>query len=195
MKAPPDLEQLKEAYREDGRQWREIQRYMYAQWRPQIVVRLTARGASHAEAEDIFQNGIVAFMTNILTGKFQGKSTLQTYLTSICDYMWYSYYRKQRRRQEALEDYEVADSEDDPLWLMWDRELKATLDASLAKLGKKCEKLLTLWAEGYAYKQILEKLRFPSEGAARKKKHTCMKRFMELLKSNPVLWEQLNDLR
>ena len=50
----------------------------------------------HSEASDIFQEGVTVLFQNIHEKKFQGKSSVHTYLFSICKNLWLLELRKKK---------------------------------------------------------------------------------------------------
>lgn len=187
-------EKLLAAYYENGKPWRRYIDKIYKDWKPGIVKQIVISGGSEEDAHDVFQEGIVEFITNLIQGKFQGRSSLKTYLAVICKYMWFSQYKQKQRRTEIMETIQ----KEDPKNAFTDQfviygDLKGLLDEVFEQLGERCKKVLLLWAMHFRYHEIVKKLDFPSNEAARKKKHECFKKFLELIKGRPKLYNELRE--
>jgi DNA-directed RNA polymerase specialized sigma24 family protein len=56
---------------------------------------------SSDDAKDVFQEGIIILCKNIREGKFQGTSTIGTYLFSICRFVWLKMLQHKVRYSDA----------------------------------------------------------------------------------------------
>jgi RNA polymerase sigma factor (sigma-70 family) len=187
-------EKLLAAYFENGRTWRRYMKKIYSDWKPGIIKQIVLSGGSEEDANDVFQEGIVEFITNLIQGKFQERSSLKTYLAVICKYMWFSQYKQKQRRTEIMESVHRENSKDeltDQFVIYGD--LKGLLNDVFERLGVRCKEILQLWALHYRYTEIVEQMAFPSNEAARKKKHECFKKFLGLIKEDPKLYKELRE--
>ncbi len=183
-----------QAYHEDGAKWRVIMRHIYSEWKPGIVKHIVISGGSAEDAEDVFQDGMVEFVTNILQDRFREQSSLKTYLTVICKYMWFSRYKKANRRAEILDQIVISKEEENSLDFVIYAESTDILQGILDQLGERCRELLTLWSMNFRFREIVQKMNFPTEEAARKKKFECLKKLVELLRREPKLKEELRSM-
>lgn len=193
MKPPDNQEEILRALLAGGRKCDSMLDSIYNHWKPPIVRQVMSRGGDLHEAQDVFQLGICEFLTNIRLGKFQGRSSLRTYLTRICSFIWYSEYRKKQRRRDTADQFEQEETLDDPLLFLWDDELGQVLDTALGELSENCQSVLRLWAQGFSYKEILPSISAETEGTARKQKHDCQQKLIAVLKQRPGLWDRLKD--
>ena len=60
-------DELIAAYNKRGLKWRKIMKGIYAEWKPGIVKQIILSGGSEEDAEDVFQEGIVEFITNLIS--------------------------------------------------------------------------------------------------------------------------------
>ena len=155
------------------------QYYRESKCRTEVLNLLKKRGVSGIEAEDIFQEGVIAFIFNVRKGKFRGEASVKTYIAAICTHIFYNQLRK-KRSLIPLEGNIMVDLNDyrTPEYLFIQQEKRQQLDELLAKLGEKCQKILRLWALKYRMEEIAIELNYKSAGMARKKKHQCIKRLM-----------------
>ncbi|MDH3648862.1 MAG: sigma-70 family RNA polymerase sigma factor, partial [Saprospiraceae bacterium] len=132
-----------EAYHEDGKAWRVILRHMYEEWKPGIIKQIIISGGSQEDAEDVFQDGVLEFISNLLQDRFEERSSLKTYLTVICKYMWFSMHKKENRRSEILEQLDLNINDESSLDFVIHKESYALLHDVLGQLGERCRELLT----------------------------------------------------
>lgn len=168
--------------------------YIYTQieFRGDFQSVLHKMGANEQDIEDLFQDAILNMIVNIQSGKYEGKSTLKTYLISIGKYLWLN----QRKHQKVHEQYQSALKQSEALDDLPDKyvlynESAELLDETLSRLGEMCKTILSMWSLNFSMKEIAAALKHESEGFIRKKKHTCMKSLVTLLKSQPDLIDQL----
>jgi DNA-directed RNA polymerase specialized sigma24 family protein len=76
-----------------------------------------------------------------------------------------------------------------------DREVKRELREMLGKLGEPCRKILMLfYYENLPMKEIVQHLHYDNEQVVRNKKYKCLKELTELVKANPLIAGQINEL-
>jgi RNA polymerase sigma-70 factor (ECF subfamily) len=146
-------------------------------------------GYQDSEAEDLVHDSFAAFYESI--GRFEGRSSLYTWLNHICVNLCYSRIRK-RRRLVALSDeaweaaqgkasLEAAHRKDEEAQRL---ERLARLGSWLAKLGGLCQKILRMrLLEHLSLFEIKEKLAVPM-GTAAARVSRCQKALKELAESD-----------
>lgn len=149
------------------------------------------------DAQDIFQEVMVAFVNLVKAGKFRGESSVKTFLYSLNKNIWLNELKKRGRTQVREMKYEKASEKTE-------RGINATLEAREAnaglmkvmdELGETCKKILLLYYyENQSMKEILTSLNYENEQVVRNKKYKCLKRLEELLKENKSLYHQLKNL-
>lgn len=147
-------------------------------------------GGSADDAELIFSDMIVQFIKTMLSkADFQGESTLEAYLMGIGKNLWISE-AKRRNRNIAIDSYDSFPEELDPYTpekLFFTEENKIVLDHLLSNLRTNCKEVLMYWANGFAVHEIMNLLKYQSEGMARKKKSQCMKELLDYIEDNPQI--------
>ena len=160
-------------------------------WVFHYVIRMNG---SKEDAEDVFQEGISHFVMNVKNGKYQSKSTLQTYFFGICKFIWFNKHKDWKKwsnaKEKANAEEELSDS---PETIVLYHEQSALLKEVLGLLGEKCQQVLQLWALGYSSKEIVQETSYSSENVINKTKHNCMKKLTKLLKAKPNLVKLLNN--
>ena len=192
MSEPFSAQDFLSAYHKDEGRLRKYLHIMEKDWKPYISQQMKAMSGSEQDVDDVFQESIYELVANLGSGNFKGKSSLRTYFTTICKYKWMGRFRKDTRRgelrQEAFRTEGITEPGDD---LVSYSDLKAILGQLLDDLGSKCRQVLTLWAEGLPYEEIVQQLDTNNQATARKRKHDCIERLTSIIAERPALRQQL----
>ncbi len=184
------------AIQEGGQQLEKMVTYLYSRkdlkdWVVHFVIR---NQGSKEDAEDVFQEGISHFVMNVKNGKYQSKSTLKTYLISICKRLWYAIYHKAEKLATLKANMDSKEElTDSPEAITLYKEQADLLKGILEQLGEKCQQILELWSLGYSMKEIAKKVGYKNENVVSKKKHNCQKKLTAFLKERPDLVNRLNN--
>lgn len=149
------------------------------------------------DAQDIFQEVMVAFVNLVKAGKFRGESSIKTFLYSLNKNIWLNELKKRSRTQVREMKYEKASdkTEHSVNAALEAREANAGLMKVMGELGETCKKILLLYYyENQSMKEILTTLDYENEQVVRNKKYKCLKRLEELLTENKSLYHQLKNL-
>ena len=152
---------------------------------------------SRQDAEDIFQEVIVAFIDLVQKDKFRGESTVKTFLFSLNRFTWLNELKRRGRALAREEKYERGQEkvELDTSAIIADREGKAEVVRLVGELGETCRKILLLfYYENLSMKEILETMHYENEQVVRNKKYKCLKQLEKMLQEKPHLKESLKNL-
>ena len=149
------------------------------------------------DAQDIFQEVMVAFINLVKAGKFRGEASIKTFLYSLNKNIWLNELKKRGRAQVREMKYEKASdkTEHGVNTALEAREANAGLMKVIDELGDACKKILLLfYYENQSMKEILTSVDYENEQVVRNKKYKCLKRLEELLTENKSLYHQLKNL-
>ena len=152
---------------------------------------------SRQDAEDIFQEVIVAFIDLVQKDKFRGESTVKTFLFSLNRFTWLNELKRRGRALAREEKYERGQEkvELDTSAIIADREGKAEVVRLVGELGETCRKILLLfYYENLSMKEILEKMHYENEQVVRNKKYKCLKQLEQMVNADPALKQTLKNL-
>lgn len=150
------------------------------------------KGTSH-DAEDIFQDGVVALYKLARRGMLAPGTNVEAYLFSICKNLWFKQLRKKQDTVELTPDFNALPELDDlPLHSLLSQERQSAFAKLLAQFGEDCQKVLT----GYYYDRlrmtkIAEMMGYANEQVAKNKKADCMKKLKNLLAGFPDFLQNL----
>ena len=149
------------------------------------------------DAEDVFQEVVVAFIDLVQKDKFRGESTVKTFLFSLNRHTWLNELKRRGRALAREEKYERGENkvELDTGHLIADREGKAEVVRLVGELGETCQKILLLfYYENLSMKDILETMHYDNEQVVRNKKYKCLKQLEQMVNANPALKQTLKNL-
>lgn len=174
---PPDLTD-QDIYDGIARKDNRVFLHLYQEYHPRILRLVQRNNGNDADAADLFQEGLVALWTNISRGKFElrDNARIATYFYALCRNLWISKLRKQQNLHSLDDDeqyLEIAAEVDD---LEAHHGRIRRLEASLARLGENCRKLLAMF---YYQKAPLREIAASldiTEKTAKNNKYRCMQR-------------------
>ena len=188
-------QELIAAIRSGGSACEMAMEYMYKKHIDRIVGFIVQRNGSREEAKDIFQDAVVNLLVSIRSGKFEGKSTLGTYLYAISKNLWYRRFNRSLRSDEikAAQAPDETDS-DTPEILLMNNDQEVLLSRLMDQLKDKCKGVLSMWAQKYSMKEIAEALGYGNEQVVRNKKNLCLKELKELVRKHPEVRNLVKEL-
>src|SRR6218665_190596 len=155
---------------------------------PAVKKLVLKNSGSRQDAEDIYQEALIILVKKVQEPDFVLSSSLNTYVYSICRYLWYDRLKQKNRMIEVeVEDRHIAFSEGEIGFISREMENKLSEKAFL-QLGEKCRQLLVLfYFKKKPLKDIAAKLGFSSEKVAKNQKYRCLEKAkanLELLKNS-----------
>jgi RNA polymerase sigma factor (sigma-70 family) len=144
------------------------------------------QSGSKEEAEDALYEGVSAFILNVREGKFNGESTINTYLTAICKGIWFKKFKRMmvHKKWESAELNKPQNLYEENVIT---KELAAGLDTLMTNLKDKCKEVLKLWSLSYNMTEIAEKLGYSNTQVVMNKKNLCLRELRKQLTDNPKL--------
>jgi RNA polymerase sigma factor (sigma-70 family) len=152
-----------------------------------------AQGGTDADGQDVFQDAVVLFDRNVRQGKYNGKSTLDTYFFAIAKWRWVTL-RRQQQPSAMLpsDDTGIATESADGQVIANDhREL---LDKALELTGPDCKKLLKYTGLQLTNEEIARETGHSSPDMAKKAVFRCRERFREMIRQRPGLQAILQSM-
>ena len=178
--------------------------YIYQQpkWQRTVMGWVTKGGGNEEDARDVMHAGFAEFEKNIRLRKFDGRSSLDTYLISICKNIWF---KKARRKSQDLKlkekliaekptvAYDVVTDLERSQKIDMEQRRKEILHELIARLGAKCQQYLRYYMLDFSATEIAEAMELKNDNQARKSTFQCRKRLRELIESDPELEQFLKN--
>lgn len=144
------------------------------------------------EAASLYTDTILAFIENVKSKRFEGKSSLKTYLYQIFSNKCVDFIRKSATNKmsvhetQPIQDWVLGmpdDAKNILQKLISDHEVIVLKD-KIKLLGDKCQQMLMAWGEGYADSKIAEELGYQTSNVAKVSRLRCLDKLKELYRSS-----------
>lgn len=191
-----DFDMLKQL-RQGGAARERAMRQLYLAEAEGALQYLRKLGCDDEAAQDVFQDAVVELLIAIEEEKFQGQSSLKTYLFGIAKHLWFARLRRQgveQRYQDRLMADPTPERPVTPEGLYLRQHQQEKIDGVLQQLGDACREVLTLWSLRYDMKEIATRMGYANDQIARNKKSRCLQRLKQLVSSNPAVRELVQEL-
>ena len=138
-------------------------------------------GGTKDDGHDLLTYSIISFIQQCYSPVFEVRNQLHTYLFSIARYKWIN------NKKKELKFVEIENREEEFMPSIEDEiiggERVNLLKNALTQLDEKCKEVMKMWASQMKMREIALRMSYASEQVARKKKHQCLNKLKELLKS------------
>jgi len=171
--------------------------YLYQQYAASTSSFIIHYGGSEQDADDVFQETVVAFIDTVKKGKYRMEASIKTFLVSVAKNIWFNEIKKRERAGAREKLYEKARDQEveDVGFQISDLERRRQLRDLIHQLGDSCKKILMLYYyEGLSMKEIVEHLPYENEQVVRNKKYKCLQSLSGLLKNNPAIARQISEI-
>lgn len=142
---------------------------------PKIVRMVVKNNGNVEQAKDIFQDGLLIVVENILQKKLEITESFDTYLYAVCRNLWLQQIAQQKKNQKFIDEYSYESFD----YYKYD-EIVESNDKYLEiieSLGETCKKLLELYYyRKLNWQEITDELGYASTGSARNQKYKCLER-------------------
>jgi len=156
--------------------------YLYKKYYPIIQKFVEQNKGTKADAKDIFQDGLIVLHNQILKGAFKEKSTIETYLYSICRNLWLKKITRSKKTFDLIDNQEHIETNENALESLIGNEREYCIEEILQQLGSECNSILKLfYYDKCSMKKIKEQLQLASEQVAKNKKMKCLKKLRKLV--------------
>lgn len=158
---------------------------------PPIVKFIKSKNGTRQQAEDCFQDAIVALIMSVKQGKFKDEYSISNYLFGAARNRWFTTIRNSLSKETVIEgmDFELMEGNK-----LLEKEKLNTIDAILKKLGSQCEQLLKLSLfEKKRLSEIKEIMNFSNEGVVKTYNYRCKQKLRTMIKNDIELQNVLRN--
>ena len=171
-------------------------RHMYRNYFEGLSIYVQKNKGSRQDAEDIFQESIVAFIQLVQQNKFRGDASIKTFLFSINKNIWLNELKRRGRAGTREAKFETGkDTVDNGIiHYISGREARTQILAVMDKLGDACKKiLLAFYYDNLSMNEILQTMDYENDQVLRNKKYKCLKQLEQLLTADPAMAATLKE--
>ena len=167
------------------REQEEALTYLYQNLYNKVKIFVQKNKGTDVDAEDIFQDGLLAFLKMVKQDKVTEEVKVEAYVYSICKNLWLKKLKKSKNVTAIPEDFEIVEIENIKLQKIISEEKASLLKQILENLGGDCEEiLLAFYYERLSMEKIVERMGLSSVQIAKNKKYLCMKKLQKLVKDS-----------
>lgn len=150
---------------------------------PLVAQFIVKNSGSEEDAKDVFQEAVIVLYDKINQGDFKLSSRLQTYIYSVCRFIWLKKLNSVERLNISLyqELEEVLVFDDD----LEDSQVKERqfhlMEESLNLLGEPCQTIIQdFYIHDLSMQEICEKFGYTNANNAKTQKYKCLQRLKKL---------------
>ena len=146
-------------------------------------------GLDYDDLSDIYQEAFIVLRKYALTGRLiTVKSSLKTYLFGIGKFMIFDILKERSKKISYDPSIHIKNDVVEPVFFEIDNKVltiqQQLLKIHFKKLGKKCQKVLTLfYSRGLTIDEIVNQTDYSNSSVVRSQKSRCIKRLKEMIKS------------
>jgi RNA polymerase sigma factor (sigma-70 family) len=158
---------------------------------------ILSNNGSEADAQDIFQEVMVAFVHLVRQGKFRGESSIKTFLFALNRNLWFNELKRKNRSITRSLRYKASQEKKNEsiTEVIENREASKEILQIMKDLGESCRQVLLLfYYHNESIREIVQKTGYENEQVVRNKKYKCLKKLEEKLAANPNLYKKLKSL-
>lgn len=168
---------------------------IYLEVYPLIRNFILKNNGSEETSLDLFQDAMVIFYNHIRERRFQGASSVSTYVFGISRNLWRAYLRKESKtiQLEEISQLERVLVSDEQIELAG---VSSVVHRLLGELGENCRKILYMYYfENRSMMEVKEYFDLGSDQAAKTKKYRCMQQLIRLFRKHKITPESILDFK
>jgi RNA polymerase sigma factor (sigma-70 family) len=163
---------------------KEVLRYVYKQYFPMVRYFIIRNQGSEEDAEDIFQEAMVAVCQRVKRKNLDLDCAFKTYFYSVVRHMWLQYLDRNKIQFEYSDMDEFLVLEDKEIYEDFQSK-KAIFQRRFLDLTELCQKVLLMVVDGKSYEEIARTLGYKGKKYAVKRKYECMKSLINRVLNDP----------
>ena len=163
-------------------------RYLYREYFPLAKSIVEKNSGNYADAQDVFQDGIIVLYQKILSGPLTLNCSLKTFFFSICRNIWMQ--RLDRKWRLLYQDDLVTESVEDydaiPIEINEETLEKTRLyQIHFLSLPADCQRILKMFLSNASLKDISEHMGFKDVNYAKTRKYLCKNMLRKRILKDP----------
>ncbi len=154
---------------------------------------VTANSGSLQDVKDTLQESLMVFYQNSKTDEFKLDCLYSTYIISVSNKLWLEKLRNNNRLRydDNLDSNTIFDEEE--IIYTAKNEKDALYKQMFKQLNEDCQKVLSMYVEGYTMLEINDEMNYKGVEIVKKKKHLCKEYLIKLIKNSPKYKELKNE--
>ncbi len=172
-----------------------VLKFLYKSVQPKVRAWVLQNNGDTDEAQDIFQDAVIAFYKYVTENKFKEGNSVAGFIYTISRNLWVNRVKQKNKFERNVEMHANVHAEEMEIQtrdIGSDRETK--INEILSQLGDRCKELLTY---SVFYKMSMEdisiKMGFNNSDTAKTKNYKCKQRLIKLMNENAHLKKSLQE--
>jgi len=163
-----------------------ILQHIYKNYYYKMNLYIKRNSGNDEDANDVFQEAIIVVYRKLKANDLIINCAFETYLYSVCKFLWMKQLTRQRTEKEMMVDSAVFESEFDHDFsdLVEKNERYKLYQKHFQLLGSDCQKLLQLSFDKVPLKQIAQIMGFSGEKYVKKRKFKCKEYLVTSIKQD-----------
>lgn len=159
--------------------------HIYKKYYPNIKSYIINNSGSESDAQEVFQDAMMAIFQNVSTKGFELTSSFKTYLHSVSLNIWNKKLRTIKGKKFNINEdiLQIGQKEIDDAILALERY--HFYIRKFEGLSNKCQTLLKMYFSGVSMKRITEQYGFASISYTKKRMFVCKQNLIELIEKDP----------
>ncbi|PWK27912.1 RNA polymerase sigma-70 factor (ECF subfamily) [Arcicella aurantiaca] len=174
-----------------GQQQRYYENYLYDQYLYLIRDAVRKHQLDDEDASIVYSDTILTSIENIQRGRFEGRSTIKTYIHQIFSNKCVDVIRKKTTKHSldyqrvSLQDLlmPIPDNKRSILVDIIKQQDYSQLNNFIKRLGERCQEILKQWSEGFTDEEIAKEYQYTSAGVAQTTRLRCLEKLREFYKA------------
>jgi RNA polymerase sigma-70 factor (ECF subfamily) len=137
---------------------------------------------------DAYSDTIISAIDSICSGQFESRSSLKTYIFKVFHNKCVDVVRKNTTNKRSVNHTttidklisQLSDNAKSVVQQMTEQSDFDEIKRRLAELGENCRSLLTMFAEGYADKEIALSMEYKSAGVVKSSRLRCLEKLRKM---------------
>jgi len=162
--------------------------FVYKEFFPLVKFLVKSNGGTDEDAEDLFQDGIIAIYSKMREERLVLSCSFKTYIYSVCRNLWLQKLSKRKAIFDKLVDVEEFIDLPRSMLLEADNEMAEfhrIIQTHFLQMGEDCQKLLRLFIKKVPLREIASILGFKTEKYAKTRKFLCKEELKKRIASDP----------
>lgn len=160
---------------------------------PPIIKYVREKNGTKSDAEDCFQEAVVALVKKVKSNEFDTNFEVKNFLFVVSRNIWFNKIKKDSKmHQTDYEGWGIEDSAETSDQVMISNERSGAITQLLNSAGERCKELLVyVLFENKKLKEIAGLMNFSSEEVVKTNHYRCKQKLKEILKNDPNLLSAL----
>ena len=163
--------------------------YIYNDIFPSVKFMVIRNSGNYQDADDIFQDALIAVYNKIKNKDLTLTCTFKTYLYSVCRRLWLHKLEGKRVRRKKFKDFEnyiiLQNNDNEEIAYEEAREKYKLYQLHFLELSVKCQKILRLFLNNNTIKEITEIMGYKTENYTRTRKYLCKEILKKQIMNDP----------